>query len=322
MTDDSGAPAEDRRRRWTRVLQALWLTLVLGFVAVALGTQWRTLADYDWQPSFPYLILAILAALLRRFCGGVHWAILLPTVSRTPLRRNFARNLEIYFLTNLGTYLPGSLWYVPWRVKVYREQGISATHTSVSSVVESLMLVISHGLVGLSILLPVLTAEKVLDLRWFVGILLAGMLAVQPPVLRFLFRLLKRVLGRHVEEPHLGFRQILTSLGLMVVKAFLAGVSHFFLLKSLSPGLGADAYLFVTGALALAWTVGFLTPFAPAGLGVREGLLVWLLSFQVPLPVATVAAVAMRLIFLAEDVGWVGIALLCPRWRRGPTPTV
>ncbi len=315
-TDAAGAPAADRRRRWPRVLQTLWLTLILGLIAVALATQWRKLADYDWQPAYPYLIVAVLAALLRRFWGGVHWAFLLPTVSRTPIRRHFAKNLEIYFLTNLAAYLPGSLWYIPWRVKVYREQGISGTHTSVSSAVESLMFVISHGLVGLPILFRVLTSEKVPDLRWFLTILLAGMLAVQPPVLRFLFRLLKRVLGRRIEEPYFEYRQILASLGLTVIKAFLAGVSHFFLLKSLFPELGADAYLFVTGAFALAWTVGFLTPFAPAGLGVREGLLVWLFCFQVPLPVATAAAVATRILFIVEDVGWAGIVLLITRLRK------
>ncbi len=317
MTEDSdsGTPAVDSRRRWRRGLLTLWMALILGFIAIALATQWRKLADYDWQPAYPYLIVAILAALLRRFWGGLHWAFLLPTVSRTPLRRNFAKNLEVYFITNLAAYLPGSVWYIPWRVKTYREQGISGTHTSISSVVESLMLVISHGLVGLPILLPVLTSE-VLDLRWFLAFLLAGMLVVQPPVLRLLFRLLKRVLGRRIEEPHFEYRQILVSLGLMVIKAFLAGVSHFFLLKSLFPELGTDAYLFITGAFAFAWTVGFLTPFAPAGLGVREGLLVWLFSFQVPLPVATVAAVATRIIFIVEDVTWAGIVFLITRLRK------
>ncbi len=308
--DESAVPAPDSRPRLGRVLVTVWTVLIVVFVVVALLTQWQKLTDYEWQLSSPYLIVVLLAAMLRRLCGGINFTYLLAKVSGRPLFPGFSKIIQAYFVTNMALYLPGTLLYIPWRLKVYREHGISRSHTLVTSGLEASIMVLSHSAVGLPIVLPVLTAEKVVDLRWFLAILCAAVLVIQPPVVRFLFRLMSWALGRKTEEPHLSFRQILVTFAILVVKVFFTGASQFYLIKSLYPELPADAFLFITGGYGLAWSIGFLTPFAPAGMGVREGLLVWFFSHLVPLPVAMVAAVGTRLVFIVEDAAWAGIVIL------------
>jgi glycosyltransferase 2 family protein len=52
---------------------------------------------------------------------------------------------------------------------------------------------------------------------------------------------------------------------------------------------------FVTGVYALAWLLGFVVPFVPSGLGIREAVLVGFLAPQFGVPAATLIAVTLRL---------------------------
>ena len=67
-----------------------------------------------------------------------------------------------------------------------------------------------------------------------------------------------------------------------------------------------DAGLAVLGPALLgfgtAWTLGFLTPGAPAGLGVREAVLVALLTPSAGEPAALTAALAFRAATLGGDL--------------------
>jgi uncharacterized membrane protein YbhN (UPF0104 family) len=56
----------------------------------------------------------------------------------------------------------------------------------------------------------------------------------------------------------------------------------------------APAPAFVIGAYALAWLAGFVVPFAPSGLGVREAMFAGMLAPQFGLGPATAIAVMLR----------------------------
>ena len=59
----------------------------------------------------------------------------------------------------------------------------------------------------------------------------------------------------------------------------------------------------LVGIFAIAWVVGFLSFITPSGLGVREGVLGYLLSSLMPLPVALLLALLARV--------WLTLAELC-----------
>jgi len=107
----------------------------------------------------------------------------------------------------------------------------------------------------------------------------------------------------------LTYRQVLGFVGLYVGLWVLFGLAFFLFARRLTP-LGWIRYLPVTGVYALAWVIGMVSVFAPAGIGVREGVLSILLAQYLPEPTAIVAALLSRLwITLAELVcalGWPG----------------
>jgi hypothetical protein len=61
-------------------------------------------------------------------------------------------------------------------------------------------------------------------------------------------------------------------------------------------------WLQLTGGFALAWVVGFFAPGAPAGLGVREGLLLALLQSSYARADALAIVIAMRIATTTGDV--------------------
>jgi uncharacterized membrane protein YbhN (UPF0104 family) len=63
----------------------------------------------------------------------------------------------------------------------------------------------------------------------------------------------------------------------------------------------------LVGIFAGAWVIGFLSFLAPGGLGVREGILVYLLGFYLPSHVAIVVTLLSRLWVTAAEL--MGMAL-------------
>lgn len=69
----------------------------------------------------------------------------------------------------------------------------------------------------------------------------------------------------------------------------------------------------LTGAFAIAWTAGFITPGAPAGLGVRETILLKILAPIYGPGIAVAFAVALRVVSILADGFSVTVALFAQR---------
>jgi hypothetical protein len=80
------------------------------------------------------------------------------------------------------------------------------------------------------------------------------------------------------------------------------------------------------GIFAGAWVLGFLSFLAPGGLGVREGILVYLLGFHLPSHVAIVVTLLSRLWVTAAELmgtalafGFEGLGRALP-WDHSRVP--
>ena len=74
--------------------------------------------------------------------------------------------------------------------------------------------------------------------------------------------------------------------------------------------------LFLTGALAISSTLGLIALFAPSGLGVREGALVYILSFMMATPVTVILSVLTRIWMTLIEIGLIGVVYLLRKFQR------
>jgi len=108
---------------------------------------------------------------------------------------------------------------------------------------------------------------------------------------------------------------------LLYVCAYLAiGASATTLAGGLYPATRPD-FALLTAAFAIAWVVGFVTPGAPAGIGVREALLMLMLGPGMGTANASLFILALRIATTLGDILCfvAGLALM-PGLRRAWTP--
>ncbi len=70
----------------------------------------------------------------------------------------------------------------------------------------------------------------------------------------------------------------------------------------------------VTAGVALATVAGFVVAVLPGGLGVREGVLMYVLGPTLGDDLAVVAALALRLVWVAAEVLAAAVLLPLGRW--------
>ena len=286
-------PRPNRRSQATR-LAFLALTLAAGAYAVA--RQWsRVQAGFAELGPVP-LIVALVPALASVVAMMLAWRGLLGSLG-SPLRLRPAA--RIFFTSQLGKYLPGSVWPVVAQMQLGRAYRIPRARSAAAAAL-AMLVSLASALVLAAATLPVAGGAKAAGYWWAfvaVPVLMAGLHPrVANPVLRTIFRITRRP----AIEP-LTARTIAETAARSVVGWLLAGL-HIWILAI---ALGASPWrtlLLGIGGYAFAWSVGFIIVFAPAGAGVRELILVAALQPVLDPGKATVVALASRLVTIIADL--------------------
>jgi uncharacterized membrane protein YbhN (UPF0104 family) len=144
---------------------------------------------------------------------------------------------------------------------------------------------------------------------WVLWVLPVGLVALHPSVLRWVLDLALKVLRRGPLTQSPSTRGLLVAAAWSLASWLLYGL-HVWLIVGDLGGSGASLFALTIGAFAGAWATGFLFVVAPAGAGVREGVLVLALSTVIPVSAATLAALVSRLLVTVGDLLWAGAGVL------------
>jgi uncharacterized membrane protein YbhN (UPF0104 family) len=183
-----------------------------------------------------------------------------------------------------------------------------------------LLLVGTGLLVGVPVI-PLLGRDAADGYRWLALVLPVLALAVTPAVLNRAMAVALRAAGRPPLPAPLSAAGILRAGGWAMGSWLCYGGHAYLLARALGAGGGPLLWVQCTGAFAAAFASGPLLLVVPAGAGVREAALLLLLGSTVTAPVAAVVAVVSRLLFVAGDLAWAGVATLAAgRLVRAPAP--
>lgn len=299
---------------------ARWLGLAISIACLAffLHAAREVLAgmdrpgDWNWRAvpaaMAPYLVAYAALALA--------WQCLLRLLG---LRLAAPRVLGIYLTAQFAKYLPGNVGHHAGRVYLASHAGLPAFGVGLSMLLE--MLLIIGCALALSLpLAPVLAraAQGGGGLTLAVGIGAGGLVLLacafalrRHPVVQSAGHHLRTVLAqlRPASAGYLAGAIVLTLAGLA-----LAGAS---LLVLCGPG-SSGQLMQVVALVCGAWIVGFLTPGAPAGLGVREAVLLGGLTTLFERQTAVEASVMFRVVSVGADLVALACGLLLRRMPRRP----
>lgn len=274
-----------------RVVRYGWFLLLAVGLAFALRDRWAEVRDQLAMIDPPMLAVAAMAGLAGvGASSGIWHQMLLAVGADLPLRTS----LRIFYVGQVGKYLPGAVWPAVTQAALAREHGV-APRASVTAVTLFLWI---HLVTGGGIAVAVLASTGQLPAAALLAVPIAVFLLV-PSVLGWCLQTALRMLRRRPLEQVPNGHRIAAAVGWAAVMWTLYGV-HVQVLTAavddpISPILG-------TGVFAASWVVGFVLVIAPAGAGPREAAMVALLPL-VSTPGLLVALVS-RLVLTVADAVW------------------
>ncbi|MGC5013332.1 lysylphosphatidylglycerol synthase domain-containing protein [Streptosporangium sp. DT93] len=301
-----------------RLARFAFLALALGFGAWVVVRQWDEIRDGFARLSWTSVALS-LVAVVAALCGGMMtWRALLADLgSPLPLRAG----ARVFFVGQLGKYIPGSLWPVIAQMEMGRELGVPRSRSAAAFFL-TLPVQLGSGLLVSGVTLSATLPGSVAPYAW--AFLLVPVLAVafRPRVVNAVLGFGLRRLGREPLERPLTRRGVLTALGWALAGWTAYGLHLAAIVSDLgpraSPGFSAlSTAAFCVGAFALSWCLGIMTFVVPAGAGVREVAMVAVLAPVLDRGPAIAVALCSRIVIIAGDLLCAGLAGLAARRAEG-----
>ena len=300
---------------YLKILQWVIIAAIFGFLGKMVWDNWNQVKGASFTFEVFPLILSTLIFALSYFIQI--WAWYLITV-KLEIALSASDTLKSWLYSQLGKYLPGKVWLLLSRFYFYESKGKSKEAISIALYFETVTVIAAACLIFLAAVIfnnekwPISPWGQFL---WLFPLLLLGFVSLHPRVLQ---KILNWVLIRFKREPlslSISYSDILWILFVCIISWIVGGIGFYFFVNSVYP-VAPQCILFLTGALAISSTLGLIALFAPSGLGVREGALVYLLSFMMATPVAVIISILTRIWMTLIEIGLIGVVYLLGQLQK------
>ncbi len=290
----------------SRVAGVAIVLVIFGFLFRSLYLEWEQVVAYGWDLNWAALALAFALMLSASALYAYLWKVILDRLG-TPL--SYRKSYRIFFISQLGRYIPGKVWSILGLVYLSQKEGVSKI-ISGASVTLQLLLQIVSGVIVFALALPFWKGlESSVGLLALIVCVPVGLVLLHPALVTRGVNLALRLTDQAETELSWSYGYLLGQLALWVGFWLWNGVAYHFLIRSLDSSPLPNVVV-LAGVFSIAWVAGFLSLVTPSGLGIMEGALTFLLSFYFPVHVATVIALWTRVARTASDLVCAAIA-----WR-------
>jgi glycosyltransferase 2 family protein len=297
------------RSRVISGLRILLALLVVGAVSIAVARNWREVsADIGRIDAGTFALAALLVCLPPLFTV-LGWRILLADLG-SPL--HLAPAGGIFFVGQLGKYVPGAVWSIVAQAEIGARLHIPRRRSAVVAFVTVAIAAICGLIVGVPALPLLITRDDSSATTGWVVLLAMPLLAVVlwPRLLNWAIATVLRILRREPLEHRLSGRAVLSATLLFIGAWVSSGLHVLVLARATGTDYETSQLLLATlSGFALASSLAMFSVILPAGVGVREGVLVLILAPVTSTSAATAVVVISRSLTVAADVlfallGW------------------
>jgi uncharacterized membrane protein/uncharacterized membrane protein YbhN (UPF0104 family) len=225
---------------------------------------------------------------------------------------SFKESSYLWSLSELKRYIPGTAWSFLGRTVLFQQKGVQKKDIAKGLIFEGELFVIGSTLVSL-LALPFYFSKKDMAIE----ILLVCVIAVLL-IIYCCNELFREKLSGKVKQftsflfPFFSAPENLFLIWISVIALFFFGLGNYFAINSvvyLTPKL----LLELIGVFAFAFLAGYLIVIAPAGFGVREGIIIVSLSKIISTGAAAFSAIFSRLVLIIAELFFI---LICTLWHK------
>jgi hypothetical protein len=298
-----------RWRPWITAAKVLLCAAVIAAVTWALVGQFRKVQWSQVRFELAPTILGIVALLGVSFMQlAARWTLLM--AYGYPL--NWRIQVPAAWVPQLGKYLPGGVASVAGVVYILRRYNVPGAVALSAAVLLDGLAVIAGLIVSTPLLLWGPVRER-MPSAWIFAVVLTviGLFIIHPRVFVAMLNWMMRKLGRQPIPAAPPVAKYIWPVLASFAQWLFAGMALWLMTLALTPVSAGLIPLFIASA-ALAMTLSYLMPFAPGGIGIREGL--YLLTIGPAIgPAAAIVVLAMRVLQTLIEIGLAAVGVVVLR---------
>ncbi len=293
-----------------------WLKIGFGVAVVIAAVAYVVREWNDFSSALTEMgLVPVLASLPLAFAACVTWMFawraLLADLGHQLNVREAGR---VFFASQLGKYLPGSVWTLVAQVELGREARVPRA-TSFAVGVLALVLSLAVGIIVAVGLLPFGAGDALADF-WWIGLAAPLMFVfLHPKVTVGLLNRVLRLARRTPITTYPTWPGMLRATVWQTVGWLLMGLHCYALVLGFEGQEALRTLPLAVGGFALAFCVGVLFIPAPAGAGIREVALGLALATVLTQPQVAAVVLVSRVLLVAVDCA------LAALWWAGRRPT-
>jgi hypothetical protein len=292
---------------WKRIYSNILLLAVLTGVAFYVLNTFNEIAAFRYQLNVSALLLSSFFLALTYPLSILIWILI---AGGFGLQSSFFSAARIWSLSQLGKYLPGKAGLILIRLEAYppgsKKSVLMATGVETIAALSSACLWV---LIAMA-LLPGLIPPYV---RYAAGAgVILFLLILYPPVMKTSANRVLKLLKRPPLEMLPGYKLMLSMVGANMLIGLPYGLGLFFAFQSLHE-ISWTYFLTIVGAFYVADVVSIAAFFAPAGIGVREGVVFLILPAFIPKEIVILATLIVRLASVVIEISLAAVIVLLDR---------
>ena len=304
-------------RTWLRRVSIVLAVVVIAFYVREVARQWGGVRALGARITVDWVTLLLSGVVVL-----ASYAVLIETWRRTVIawgeRLGWREAARIWFVSNLGKYVPGKVWQIGAMGVLAQQAGVSPVAAVGSSLVVNLVNIVAACLV----VLVAGTQVVALAGRWFgplVAVASIGALAT-PWLLPWLLAAARRLTGKELPDPKVPPSAIVVALVGCTIGWVLYGVAFRLLAVALFGHAAGNSASYIA-VFTFSYLIGYLWLPAPGGLGARESVLQRALTvLGLEAGAAAVLLVLASRLWLTVLEAFPGLVLIA-LGRARPTPT-
>lgn len=262
---------------------------------------------FKMKNFFPIVVVIVVQSIIV-ITNAIPWNILVNTITGEKI--NFTDTIMVYVKSNLMKYVPGNVFQYVGRNEIALKKNLSHIKVATATVLDVMITVLAAAIISLLFLYDYIfkfiehTSWAHIALITIVIVLLLAIFVI------FIFR--KKLAHKFKKYDYLiskkNIKGVLLCLVYYIIVLMISSLMYlvvmiFVLDVSLTPKL----FLNLFSAYTLAWLVGFITPGAPAGIGIKEAVMVGVTGGLVNVSDITLSMVVLRILLTIADLVAVGI---------------
>lgn len=271
----------------------IFVALLFGFVIYYIYGNVDKLRAIEFEINWYLFSLSLFIYFAYKFGQALVWYYMTKQIG---CAIPFGPTLESWFISQVGRYIPGKVFYLGGRIYYYHKHGVSKTIATYCFALENILSLLSAAMVFLIsipfVSVSILTQFNLLPLLSIPALVLL----VHPLVFQKIINVILSLKFKEKIYLNIRFKTMLKFFLLLTLNWFSLGIGFVVLINSITgQGITGPHFFYFTGSFSFSIVIGMLSIFAPSGVGVREGIIVLTLREVLGSSIAVVVSVISRI---------------------------